>query len=82
VYSSTKSKTISLRISIEEYQAIKNRCTVAGDLNVSEFVRAATLRALASRELSAPPTYLQIQMATIFSRLEKLEERLAATAIH
>ena len=68
---------ISLRLSDQEYQELKNRCAVTGDINVSEFVRAATLNALASPKLIPPPTYLEIQVATLFNRLDKLEKKLA-----
>ena len=71
---------ISLRLSDQEYRELKNRCEAAGDVNVSEFVRAATLHALASPELTAPPSYLEVQVATLLNRLNKLEQRIAETA--
>ena len=71
---------ISLRLSDHEYRELKNRCAVTGDINVSEFVRAATLHALASPELIAPPSYLEVQVATLLNRLNKLEQRIAETA--
>ncbi len=71
---------ISLRLSDQEYRQLKHHCSVVGDLKVSEFVRAATMHALASPELSAPPTYLEMQVITLFNRLEKLEQRIVRTA--
>ena len=68
---------ISIRLSDQEYRALKNHCVVIGDLKVSEFIRAAMMHALASPELGAPPTYLELQVATLFDRLEKLDQRLA-----
>lgn len=71
---------ISLRLSDQEYRELKDRCAVTGDINVSEFVRTATLHALASPELIAPPSYLEVQVATLLNRLNKLEQRIAETA--
>lgn len=67
---------ISLRLSDQEYRELKDRCAVTGDVSVSEFVRAATLRALASSESVAPPTYLEMQVATLLYRLNKLEQKI------
>ena len=71
---------ISLRLSDQEYRELKDRCAVTGDINVSEFVRAATLHALALPELIALPSYLEVQFATLLNRLNKLEQRIAETA--
>lgn len=71
---------ISIRLSDQEYRELKNRCIVTGDLKVSAFIRDAMLRALASPELLAPTTYLELQVATLVNRLEKLEQRISATA--
>jgi hypothetical protein len=73
---------ISIRLSDQEYRALKNHCVVIGDLKVSEFVRAAMMRALASPEVGAPPTYLELKVATLFDRLERLDQRRAGMATH
>ena len=53
-----------------------------GDFSVSEFVRAAMVHALGSPELNAPPTYLEPKLASLSSRLEKLEQALAGMTAH
>jgi hypothetical protein len=73
---------ISIRLSDQEYRALKNHCAVIADLKVSEFIRAAMMHALASPEVGAPPTYLELQVATLFDRLERLDQRLAGMTIH
>jgi hypothetical protein len=73
---------ISIRLSSQEYRELKSRCIECGDFNVSEFVRAATMHALSSPELSNPPTYLELKVASLFSRLERLEQRVIAMAAH
>lgn len=73
---------ISLRVSDQEYQELKRRCVGLGDFNVSEFIRAAMVNALNSADLGSPPTYLELKVATLFSRLERLEQRLAGMSQH
>jgi hypothetical protein len=82
VPTSTKSKMISIRLSDAEYRELKNRCVSVGDFSVSEFVRAAMVHALDSPALSASPTYLELKVASLFSRLERLEQRLAGMTAH
>jgi hypothetical protein len=79
---STKSKIISIRLSDMEYRELKNRCLSVGDFSVSEFVRAAMVHALGSPELSAPSTYLELKLASLSGRMEKLEQRLAGMTPH
>jgi hypothetical protein len=73
---------ISIRLSDQEYRALKNHCLASGDLKASEFVRAALMHALASPEFGAPPTYLELQIATLFERLAKLDQKLAGIKEH
>lgn len=68
---------ISIRLSDMEYWELKNRCANTGDVSVSEFVREATMQALGTQGLSTPPTHLEMRVASLFSRLEKLERKLA-----
>lgn len=77
-----KPRMISIRLSDQEYRALKNHCVVIGDRKVSEFVRAAMMHALALPEFGAPPTYLEMQVATLFERLNRLDQRLAGQTTH
>lgn len=80
--SSTKSRMISLRLSDYEYRAVKHHCVVLGGLQISEFVRAAMMHALASPESSVPPTHRDLALAALYGRLEQLEQRLAGVTTH
>ena len=71
---------ISIRISDQEYREIKARCTDFGDLNVSEFVRAAMMCALASSNSDSPPSFLDLKVASLYNRMEKLERKLEEVA--
>ena len=77
MHSPTKSKMISIRLSEQEYRELKKRCDACEDFNVSEFVRVAMVHALESPELSIPPTHLELKLASLSNRVEKLEQRLA-----
>jgi hypothetical protein len=68
---------ITIRLSDQEYGDLKKHCVTVGEFNVSEFVRAATMHALTAPELSGVPTYLDLKVAALCSRVEKLEQRLA-----
>ncbi len=72
---------ISIRISNEEYREIKARCGDYGDLNVSEFVRVAMMCALAEPNRGSPVPLLELKVASLCSRIEKLERQLADVAI-
>lgn len=72
---SRKSKSISVRISDHEYREIKERCNDTGDLSVSEFIRAAMVRALGSADAGVD-SMLETRLAQVRRRLHSLETRM------
>jgi hypothetical protein len=70
---------LSIRLSDDEYHDIKDRCRDAGDLTVSEFVRAAMIGAL---ESSAPVSSgsVEVRLSQLYRRLERVERQLEAVA--
>lgn len=54
VHTPTESRMISMRLSDREYSELKKRYVALGDLNLSEFIRAAMVHALGSQQSSTP----------------------------
>lgn len=70
----SKTKTISVRLSEDEYRKIRQKCSHVGDLTLSEFARAAMIDALGSTEQSA--TSFEMRLAQVRRRLDRLEARV------
>lgn len=77
----TKCRTISLRLSEEEYREIKSRCKKHGVASVSEFVRAATAHALDLPELPLSPAFAEVQLSILKARVDRLDEQLGRLAV-
>jgi hypothetical protein len=67
---------ISVRLSDDEYQAIKARRGGSYNLSVSEFVRSALLHALTLPDPIPCPSMLGIELATVHSRIDGLDHKI------
>jgi hypothetical protein len=73
---------ISIRLSDAEYQGIKSYCCGTGTLNVSEFVRAAVIRALASPEVVSNAVCVEREIVVLHKRLDEFDRRVDQLAAH
>ncbi|MBS1875373.1 MAG: hypothetical protein JSU00_19325 [Acidobacteria bacterium] len=73
---SYKSKVISVRLSDEEYREIKTHCVDLGEVNISEFARAAMAQVMSSRNNQSATSMIELKMAALQQRLDRLEERV------
>jgi hypothetical protein len=78
-----RSRKISVRLSEEEYAAVRRLCSAAGARCVSDFARDAMLASLTLEEwhpLGNDRTEaLQTQMQLLNQRIEELSERILST---
>jgi hypothetical protein len=63
---------ISIRVSAQDYSEIKSRCDEHGAINISEFVRTATLHALGLPELPSSSAFASLRLAALERRLDRL----------
>jgi hypothetical protein len=75
-----KSKMISIRVSDQDYCEIKSRCDEHGAINVSEFVRAATVHALGLPELPSFSAFTGLKLAALEKRFERLATQVNTLA--
>ncbi len=76
-----KSRTISIRVSSEEYRTLRTVCAERGIANLSTAIRAAVADALGTAVFENTTTDPQhLAVARLQSRIDHLEEQLAQLA--
>ncbi|MBV9269279.1 MAG: ribbon-helix-helix protein, CopG family [Acidobacteriaceae bacterium] len=71
----SRSKTISFRLSVEEYERFRNLCFVHGTRSVSEMARAA-INLLLQEPNCAPQMALSSRVAELEARLQLLSSEI------
>ena len=70
-----KSRMITIRLSMQEYEEIKRHCIDIGEINLSEFARASMMHSMGAGDRTSP-SLVQLQIAAIQNRLNRLEQRV------
>lgn len=71
-----KSRMISIRVSNDEYEAIKAHYGKSNEPCVSDFIRSAVMHSLGFIRPELGPPRLQAELANLNSRIDRLDRRI------